>query len=148
MCISVLLGKKKDLGKKEVPHERDCRCLFVHHFVDFAGRHRGADAGTKGGTASVFSRASSSASDASVTTVSISYRAKLLLARASAEQSVVDQLQAQLDAFSTGGSAAALRGSDASGGLSGGMDLFEIISGAGNDSIHVDASNAAIDAPT
>ena len=35
----------------------------------------------------------------SVTTVSISYHAKLLLARASAEQSVVDQLQAQLDAF-------------------------------------------------
>jgi len=57
----------------------------------------------------------SSAADASVTTVSISYRAKLLLARASAEQSVVDQLQAQLDAFRTGGSAATLRGSDASG---------------------------------
>jgi Ca2+-binding RTX toxin-like protein len=105
-----------------------------------------ADAGTKVGTASVFSRASSSASEASVTTVSISYRAKLLLARASAEQSVVDQLHAQLDAFRTGGSAAALRGSDASGGLSVGMDLFEIITGASDDSIRVQASNATIDA--
>jgi len=89
---------------------------------------------------------SSSAPDAPVTTVSISYRAKLLLARASAEQSVVDQLQAQLDAFRTGGSAAALRGSDASGRLSGGMDLFEIISGASDDSILVHASNATVDA--
>ena len=97
-------------------------------------------------TASVFSRASSSAPDASVTTVSISYHAKLLLARASAEQSVVDQLQAQLDAFRTGGSAAALGGSDANDGLSGGMDLFEIISGASDDIIRVQASNATIDA--
>jgi hypothetical protein len=31
------------LGKKEVPHECDCRGLFiVHHFVDFAGRYRGS----------------------------------------------------------------------------------------------------------
>ena len=44
-----------------------------------------ADVGTKSSTASVFSRSSSSAPDASVTTVSISYRAKLLLARASAD---------------------------------------------------------------
>ena len=51
-----------------------------------------ADAGTKGSTASVFSQASSSAPDAPVTTVSISHHAKMLLARASAEQSVVDQL--------------------------------------------------------
>src|SRR5882724_3072441 len=30
-------------GKKEVPHECDCRSLFIeHHFVDFAGRHRGS----------------------------------------------------------------------------------------------------------
>ena len=105
-----------------------------------------ADAGTKGSTASVCSRHRHRCPDASVTTVSISYRAKLLLARASAERSVVDQLQAQLDAFHTGGSAAALRGSDASGGLSDGMDLFEIISGAGDDSIRVHASNATIDA--
>jgi hypothetical protein len=102
-----------------------------------------ADAGTKSSTASVFSRASSSAPDAPVTTVSISYRAKLLLARASSEQSVVDQLQAQLDAFGTGGSAAGLRGTND--GLSVGMDLFEIISGAGDDSIRVQASNATID---
>ena len=81
----------------------------------------------------------------SATTVSISYRAKLLLARASAEQSVVDQLQAQVDAFRTGGSAAALRGSDANDGLSVGMDLFQIISGAGDDIIRVQASNATID---
>ena len=103
-----------------------------------------ADADTKGSTAtaSVYSRGSSSAPDAPVT---ISYHAKMLLARASAEQSVVDQLQAQLDAFRTGGSAAALRGSDASGGLSGGTDLFEIISGASDDSIRVQASNATID---
>src|SRR5215207_7092685 len=100
-----------------------------------------ADAGTKGSTASVSSRTSSSAPDAPVTTVSISHHAKLLLARASAEQSVVDQLQAQLDAFSNGGSAA-LGGGDASGGVSVGMDLFEIISGAGDDSILVHASNA------
>jgi hypothetical protein len=105
-----------------------------------------ADVGTKSSTASVFSRSSSSAPDASVTTVSISYRAKLLLARASAERSVVDELKAQLDAFRTGGSAAALRGSDANDGLSGGMDLFEIISGASDDSIRVHASNATIDA--
>ena len=103
-----------------------------------------ADAGTKSSTARVFSQASSSAPDASVTTVSISYRAKLLLARASSEQSVVDQLQAQLDAFGTGGSAAGLRGTND--GLSVGMDLFEIISGAGDDSIRVQASNATIDA--
>jgi Ca2+-binding RTX toxin-like protein len=103
-----------------------------------------ADAGTKVSTASVYSRASSSAPDASVTTVSISYHAKLLLARASAEQSVVDQLQAQLDAFRTGGSAA-LRGSDANDALSGGMDLFEIITGASDDNIRVHASNATID---
>jgi Ca2+-binding RTX toxin-like protein len=103
-----------------------------------------ADAGTKVSTASVFSQASSSTPDASVTTVSISYHAKLLLARASAEQSVVDQLQAQLDAFRTGGSAA-LRGSDANDALSGGMDLFEIITGASDDNIRVQASNATID---
>jgi Ca2+-binding RTX toxin-like protein len=106
------------------------------------------DADTKGSaaTASVYSRGSSAAPDASVTTVSISYHAKLLLARASAEQSVLDQLQAQLDAFRTGESAAALRGSDASGGLSVGMDLFEIISEAGDDSILIHASNATVDA--
>jgi Ca2+-binding RTX toxin-like protein len=104
-----------------------------------------ADAGTQVSTASVFSRASSSAPDAPVTTVSISYHAKLLLARASAEQSVVDQLQAQLDAFRTGGPAA-IRGSDANDALSGGMDLFEIITGASDDSIRVQASNATIDA--
>ena len=75
----------------------------------------------------------------------ISY-AKLLLAWAWAEQSVVDQLQAQLDAFRTDSPAAALRGSDANDGLSVGMDLFEIISGAGNDSIRVQANNATIDA--
>ena len=103
-----------------------------------------ADAGTKVSTASVFSQASSSTPDASVTTVSISYHAKLLLVRASAEQSVVDQLQAQLDAFRTGGSAA-LRGSDANDALSGGMDLFEIITGASDDNIRVQASNATID---
>jgi Ca2+-binding RTX toxin-like protein len=103
-----------------------------------------ADAGTKVSTASVFSRASSSAPGASATTVSISYHAKMLLARASAEQSAVDQLQAQVDAFRTGGSAAGLRGTND--GLSVGMDLFEIISGAGDDSIHVQASNATIDA--
>ena len=105
-----------------------------------------ADAGTKGSTASVYSRASSSAPDASVTTVSISYHAKLLLARASAERSVVDQLQAQLNAFGTGGPAAALHGGDASDALSVGMDLFEIITGASDDSIRVQASNATIDA--
>ena len=104
-----------------------------------------ADAGTKASTASVFSQASSSASDASATTVSISYRAKQLLARASAERSAVDRLQAQLDAFRTDGSAAALRGSDANDGSSGGMDLFKIISGAGDDVIRVQASNATID---
>jgi Ca2+-binding RTX toxin-like protein len=105
-----------------------------------------ADAVTRVSTASVFSRASSSAPDASVTTVSISYRAKLLLARASAEQSAVDQLHAQLDAFRTGGSAAVLRGSGTNNGLSVGMDLFEIITGASDDSIRVRASNATVDA--
>ena len=88
-----------------------------------------ADAGTKSSTARVFSQASSSVPDAPVTTVSISYHAKMLLARASAEQSVVDQLQAQLDAFSSGGSMAALGGGDASGGLSAGMDIC-VASGA------------------
>jgi len=68
------------------------------------------------------------------------------MARASAAQSVVDQLQAQLDAFRTGGPAAALRGDDASDALSVGMDMFEIISGAGDDSIRVQASNATVDA--
>src|SRR5881397_4016344 len=68
------------------------------------------------------------------------------MARASAEQSVVDQLQAQLDAFRTGGPAAALRGGDASDALSVDMDMFEIISGASDDSIRVQASNATVDA--
>ena len=67
--------------------------------ADFAGQHRGSECRHQGTVRQAPQSSSSSASDASVTTVSISYRAKQLLARASAEQSAVDQLQAQLDAF-------------------------------------------------
>ena len=100
-------------------------------------------------TGSTFGTASSTASSASVTTattVTISYRAKLLLARASSEQSVADRLQAQVDAFRSDRSASALRGIGAGGDLSGGLDFFRIIAGAGNDSITVQANNATIDA--
>src|SRR6478752_7245312 len=79
------------------------------------------DAGTKDGEAST---AVSSLSATSVTTVSISYRAKQLLARASAERSAVDRLQAQVDAFHTDRSVM-LRGRDA--GSSDGMDFFKIV---------------------
>ena len=103
------------------------------------------DAGAKDGTASTSIETSSSAPGASVTTVSISYRAKLMLARAAAERSVVDQLRAQLDALRTDRPAAALGGSDANDALSAGMDLFKIIGGAGNDIIKTHA-NATIDA--
>ena len=92
-----------------------------------------ADAGT--GKEGAASTASLSVSTVSATTVSISYRAKQMLARALSEQSVVDQLQSQLDAFRSGGAAALGAGGD----LSGGTDLFEIISGAGDDSIWVHA---------
>ena len=101
-----------------------------------------ADAGANDGTANTSVETSSFAS---VTTVTISYRAKLMLARASAERSVVDQLRAQLDAFSTYGSAAAAGGSNAGDALSGGIDLFKVIAGAGNDAIKAYA-NATIDA--
>lgn len=127
-------------------HECDCRCLFiVHHLVDFAGRHRGSGCRHQGQHGKRIQPGIVIGARSSATTVSISYRAKLLLARASVEQSAVDQLQAQVDAFRTGGSAAGLRGSDANDGLSVGMDLFQIISGAGDDFIRVQASNATID---
>ena len=98
-----------------------------------------ADVGYKDGTA-----ASSSVSSASVTTVSISVRAKQLLARASGEQFVVGRLRAQLDAFRTDRSVV-LRGRDAGDALSDGMDLFKIIGGSGNDFIRAYA-RATIDA--
>src|SRR5690242_10270806 len=106
-----------------------------------------ADADTGSATAGTLSAApsSSSASSASATTVTISYRAKLLLARASAEQSVADRLRAQVDAFRTGSSASAFRGSGGNDNRSGGLDLFTIIAGAGNDHIDVQANNATID---
>ncbi len=104
-----------------------------------------ADAGTKTEHGKQYSARHRHRCPMSVTTVSISYRAKQLLARASAERSVVDRLQAQLDAFHTDRSAAGARGRDANDGLSGGMDFFKIISGASDDSIRVQASNATID---
>jgi hypothetical protein len=82
------------------------------------------DDGTKGSTASSSVRASSLAHNASATTVNISYRAKLMLARASAERSVVDQLRTQVDALRTDRQGAVLRGSNANDALSSGMDLF------------------------
>ena len=85
------------------------------------------------------------AHNASATTVNISYRAKLMLARASAERSVVDQLRTQVDALRTDRQGAVLRGSNANDALSSGMDLFTIIGGAGNDTIKA-YSNATIDA--
>src|SRR3954453_22578429 len=98
-----------------------------------------AGAGTSGDGAA--STASSSVS-VSVTTVSISYRAKQMLARASAERSAVDRLQAQVDAFQNYRSGRR-HGRDA--GSSAGLDFFKIISGASDDSIRVQASNATID---
>ena len=85
-------------------------------------------------------------SDPSVTTVSISYRAKQLLARASAERSVVDRLQAQVDAFHTDRSARRFAAAMPAPSRRTAWTLFKIISGASDDSIRVHASNATIDA--
>src|SRR3954447_7093861 len=98
-----------------------------------------AGAGTSGDGAASTASSSSSVS-VSVTTVSISYRAKQMLARASAERSAVDRLQAQVDAFQN----YRRHGRDA--GSSAGLDFFKIVSGASDDSIRVQASNATIDA--
>src|SRR5687767_10903633 len=88
------------------------------------------DAGTKDGAAST----PISSLSTSVTTVSISYRAKQLLARASAERSVVDRLQALVAAFRTDRSLT-LRGRNAGAGPADGTDFFNIVSGSGNDVI-------------
>ena len=62
-----------------------------------------ADAGTSGDGAASDSAGHRHRCPCSVTTVSISHRAKQLLARASAERSAVDRLQAQSTPFTPTG---------------------------------------------
>src|SRR6185295_16627705 len=98
-----------------------------------------ANAGTSSDGAASTASSSSSSVSVSVTTVSISHRAKQMLARASAERSAVDRLQAQVDAFQN----YRRHGRDTE--SSAGLDFFKIVSGASDDSIRVQASNATID---
>ena len=119
---------------KEVTYEYDCRRLFiVHELVDFPGQHRHAMP-APAGTVQRARHYHRSSVSTSVTTVSISYRAKQLLARASAERSVVDRLQALVDAFHTDRSLT-LRGRNAGAEPADGMDFFKIVGGSGNDVI-------------
>src|SRR4051794_2758897 len=88
------------------------------------------------------SAASSAVTTSSVTSVSISYRAKQLYARASTERSVVDRLQAQVNAFRTDRSVMS-RGQDA--GSSHDIDIMKIVSGSSNDVIKAYIRGVTID---
>src|SRR5689334_6640457 len=108
--------------------------------VDSGTSSKGAGASSTTSSSVSISSISISAVSTSATNVSISHRAKQLYARASAERSVVDRLQAQVDALLSDRSGSR-RGPRA--GADAGLDFFKLLGSRGNDSIRPNAKPVA-----